>query len=446
MSSSLSDDSARLYPLAKPGVEAGNTWWEYGPMTLNAKRIETLNAPGRHRDLETRGLYLQVGRTGTKSWLLRYELNGRERFHGLGSLDDFSLKEARVRARAARQKIADGIDPIDAKRAERAARAAEAAKTVTFEEAARQYYDQNEPRWRNRKAAAQFLSTMEAYVFPVFKDVSVADVDTGLVLKALEGEYPGHPGKSIWTTIPETANRVRGRIENVLNWATTRGYREGENPARWRGHLQNVLPARGQIQRVEHHPAMPYRELPTFMAELTRREGVAAKALEFTILTAARTGEVIGARWDEIDLDRRIWTIPAGRMKADKEHRVPLSDRAYEILHSLPCEEGNPYVFIGLRANGLSNMAMAAVLKRMGRNDITVHGFRSTFRDWAAELTGYANHVVEQALAHTIGNAVERAYRRGDLFEKRVRLMTEWSRFCMSPGTAGEVVPMRAPQ
>lgn len=413
-------------------------------MALNAKRIATLNEPGRYRDPETRGLYLQVGRTGTKSWLLRYELNGRERFHGLGALDDFSLKEARERARAARQKIADGIDPIDVKRAERAARAAEAAKTVTFEEAARKYYEQNEPRWRNRKAAAQFLSTLEEYVFPVFKDVSVADVDTGLVLKALEGEHSKYPGKTLWTAIPETANRVRGRIENVLNWATTRGYREGENPARWRGHLQNALPARGQIQRVEHHPAMPYMELPAFMAELAKREGVAAKALEFTILTGARTGEVTGATWDEIDLDAKVWTVPAGRMKAQKEHRVPLSDRACKILGSLPGEKDNPFVFIGARASGLSNMAMAAVLKRMERNDITVHGFRSTFRDWAAELTGYQNHVVEMALAHTIGNAVERAYRRGDMMEKRVRLMADWSRFCANPAPTGEVVPMRA--
>lgn len=413
-------------------------------MALNAKRIATLNEPGRYRDPETRGLYLQVGRTGTKSWLLRYELNGRERFHGLGSLDDFSLKEARERARAARQKIADGIDPIEAKRAERAARSAEAAKTVTFQEAARQYYAQNEPRWRNRKAAAQFLSTMEAYVFPVFGKVSVAEVDTMLVLKALDREHYKHPGKSIWMAIPETANRVRGRIENVLNWATTRGYREGENPARWRGHLKNALPERGQIKRVEHHPAMPYSELPTFMASLADREGVAARALEFTILTAARTGEVIGATWDEIDLEGKVWTVPAGRMKASKEHRVPLSDRACEILGSLPREKNNPFVFIGARASGLSNMAMASVLKRMDRNDVTVHGFRSTFRDWAAERTGYQNHIVEMALAHTIGSAVERAYRRGDMFAKRTRLMNDWSQYCSDPASVGKVVPLRS--
>lgn len=443
MSSSLSVDSTRLFPLAKPGIEAGATQGAYGPMALTSKRIAKLNAPGRYRDPETRGLYLQVGRAGTKSWLLRYELDGRERFHGLGSLDDFSLKEARERARAARQKLADGIDPIDARRAARAALAVEAAKVITFEKAARQYSEQNEPRWTNRKAAAQFLSTMRDYVFPVFGNVSVADVDTGLVLKALEREHPQRHGMSIWRAIPETANRVRGRIENVLDWATTRGYREGDNPARWRGHLENVLAARGQIQRVEHHPAMAYVELPPFIAALSERDGVAAQALEFTILTAARTGEVMGATWDEIDLDGMVWTIPAVRMKAGKEHRVPLSDRTCRILKSLPREKGNSFVFIGARANGMSNMAMAAVLKRMGRKDVTVHGFRSTFRDWAAELTGYPNHVVEQALAHTIGNAVERAYRRGDLFEKRVRLMADWSWFCANPAPVGEVVPMR---
>ena len=347
-------------------------------MALTAKRIAKLKEPGRYRDPETRGLYLQVSRTGTKSWLLRYELKGRERFLGLGSLDTFSLKEARERARAARQKIADGIDPVDARRAERAAKAAEVAKAMTFKEAARKYSEQNEPRWQNRKAAAQFLSTMEAYVFPVFGDVSVADVDTGLVLKALEREHPDHPGKSIWLAIPETASRVRGRIENVLNWAKTRGYRDGENPARWRGHLQNVLQPR-KVRDVEHHPALPYDDVPEFMEALAKRDGVAARALEFTILTAARTGEVIGATWDEIDLEKEVWTVPAKRMKAGKEHRVPLSERAVEILQKLPHEDGNPFVFIGPRANGLSNMAMASVLKRMERSDITVHGFRSVF-------------------------------------------------------------------
>ena len=234
----------------------------------------------------------------------------------------------------------------------------------------------------------------------MFGDVSVADVDTGLVIKALKREHPDHPGKSIWLAIPETASRVRGRIENVLNWAKTRGYRDGENPARWRGHLQNVLPPR-KVQDVEHHPALPYDDVPGFMEALAKRDGVAARALEFTILTAARTGEVIGATRDEIDLEKKVWTVPAKRMKAGKEHRVPLSERAVEILQQLPREAGNQFVFVGSRANAcLSNMAMASVLKRMERSDITVHGFRlPSFRDWAAERANYPNRVGTGACA-----------------------------------------------
>ena len=265
--------------------------------------------------------------------------------------------------------------------------------------------------------------------------LSVADIDTGQVLRVLE---------PIWQEKTETANRVRGRIESVLDWATVRGYRTGTNPARWRGHLGEVLPAPSQITKIEHHPALPYADLPEFMSALSEREGVAARALEFTILTAARTGEAIGAQWSEIDVDAKVWTVPAGRMKASKEHRVPLSDRAVEILQALPREKGNPFVFIGPRANGLSNMAMASVLKRMERTDITVHGFRSSFRDWAAERTNYANHVVEQALAHVIGNKVEAAYRRGDLFDRRQRLMDDWARFCTTETKDADVVPLKA--
>ena len=404
-------------------------------MALNAKRIAILSKPGRYRDPDTRGLYLQVGRTGTKSWLLRYELNGRERFHGLGSCEDFTLKEARERARAARQKISDGIDPIDAKRAERAAKAVEAARILTFQDAARHYFDQHERKWKNAKHRAQFLSTLATYVFPKIGKLPIAEIDTGQVLRVLE---------PIWHDKTETANRVRGRIESILDWATVREYRSGVNPARWRGHLGEVLPARSSIAKTEHHPALAYAAMPEFMAALRMREGVAARALEFTILTGARTGETIGAEWSEIDLAANVWTVPAGRMKASKEHRVPLSDHAIDILSALPREKGNPFVFIGPRARGLSNMAMASVLKRMERNDITVHGFRSSFRDWAAERTNYPNHVVEQALAHVIGNKVEAAYRRGDLLDRRQRLMEDWARFCMSPAPKSEVVALRA--
>jgi integrase len=244
----------------------------------------------------------------------------------------------------------------------------------------------------------------------------------------------------IWPDKTETASRVRGRIESVLDWATVRGYRSGDNPARWRGHLENVLPTRGQIAKVEHHAALPFAEVADFMADLAEREGIAARALEFLILTAARTGEVIGATWDEIDRREKVWTIPAGRIKGGHEHRVPMTNGVMKLLAGLPHEKNNPFVFIGPRSGGLSNMAMAATLKRMGREDITVHGFRSTFRDWAAESTAFPNHVVEMALAHVIGDRVEAAYRRGDLFVKRQRLMADWAKFCTTPTVTADNV------
>lgn len=400
-------------------------------MALTEKRIAKLKEPGRY--LDQHGLYLQVMSPDNRSWLLRYDRNGRgERWMGLGPLHTISLEEARERARKARQLLLDGVDPLDARKAqralERAQRALEAAKAVTFEECAEQYFKFHSPKWKNAKHCAQFLSTLKMYVYPVLGKLPVAAIDKALVLLAIE---------PIWYTKTETASRVRGRIESVLDFAHTRGYRtNGENPAAWEGNLVHALPARGEIAKVEHHAAMPYADVPAFIAELRKREGVAALALEFAILTAARTGEVIGACWSEIDLGQKTWTVPAGRMKAHREHRVPLSDRALEILRSLPREENNPFVFIGPRWGGLSNMAMSACLSRMGRDNVTVHGFRSTFRDWAAERTGYPNHVVEMALAHVVGDKVEAAYRRGDLFAKRARLMTEWAKFCATKPAA----------
>jgi integrase len=391
-------------------------------MPLTALRVARLTKPGRYAD--GNGLYLQVTSSGGKSWILRYERARRERWLGLGALHTVSLKDARERARKARLQILDGIDPIDAKRAQRAAEALAAAKSITFEEAAKQYFDAHEKKWRNAKHRAQFLSTLKAYAYPKIGKLPVADIDLGLVLKVIE---------PIWEAKTETASRVRGRIETVLDWATVRGYRKGENPARWRGHLEHVLPARGRIAKQNHHAALPYAELPAFMSELRKREGVAAKALEFTILTAARTGETIGATWGEINFSDKTWTVPAGRIKGGREHRVPLSDTALKLLKSLPTEKNNEFVFIGPRSGGLSNMGMASVLSRMERKDITVHGFRSTFRDWAAERTNYPNHVVEMALAHTIGSKVEAAYRRGDLFDKRRQLMATWEKFCEKP-------------
>jgi integrase len=404
-------------------------------MSLTIKRIARASQPGRYSD--GRNLYLQVNANGAKSWLFRYELNGQERAMGLGPTADFTLKEARERANKARQLLADGIDPLEHKRSERAAKALEAARALIFKEAATQYFNQHESKWKNSKHRAQFLSTLEQYVFPKIGKLSVAAIDTGLVLKCLE---------PIWADKTETASRVRGRIESVLDWATVRGYRSGDNPARWKGHLDQVLPARAQIQQTNHHAALPYAELPAFMVELAKREGTAARALEFTILTAARTGEVIGATWPEINLPEKVWTVPANRIKGGREHRVPLSDRAIALLKALPQEEGNDHIFIAPTATSpLSNMAMNVLLRRMKRDDITVHGFRSTFRDWAAEQTSYPNHVVEMALAHVIGDKVEAAYRRGDLFDKRKKLMAEWAGFAKSPPNpqANNVLPIR---
>ena len=290
------------------------------------------------------------------------------------------------------------------------------------------------------------MSTLTQYAFPHIGELSVAAIDTGLVLRVLEQRVPaerGYPAGQFWEARPETASRLRGRIEAVLDWATARGYRSGDNPASWKT-IGKVLPARGAIAKVEHHPALPFAQVNQFLVDLGKREGMAARALEFCIVTAARTGEVVGATWDEVNLSTGVWTIPAGRMKANKEHRVPLAPRVIELLSGLYRERDNNFIFIGAQRAGLSNMAMATVLQRMGRHDITVHGFRSTFRDWAAEMTNYPNHVIEMALAHAVGDKVEAAYRRGDLFDKRRKLMEAWARYCMSPAAAEKnVVALR---
>jgi integrase len=401
---------------------------------LTQRMVDRVTKPGRYRDRNGMpGLLLQVSATGARSWLLRYVLRGTERMLGLGGANVFTLKEARERARAARQLLADGRDPLEAKRTAEAATKAAAAKRLSFEEAAIKYAAQHDKRWNNANHRGQFLSSLRTYAFPVIGDLDVSAVDTALVLKVVE---------PIWTAKTTTADRVRNRIEGVLDWATVRGHRGGDNPARWRGHLDQVLPARGDIAKVKHHPALPYAELPAFMAELDRLENIGALALKFTIFTAARTGEVIRATWDEID--NATWTIPAQKTKARREHRVPLAPTVIELLQALPREEGNPFVFIGGKASGgLSHLPMLWVLKTLKRTDITVHGFRSTFRDWAVEMTAYPNHVVEQALAHAVGNAVERAYRRSDLFDKRRKLMEDWSRYCTQSPATGDVVPIR---
>lgn len=340
---------------------------------------------------------------------------------GLGPLNAVSLAEARVLALQARKLKHAGVDPIDDRRRLRRQARVEAASAMTFDQCVEQYLKMHDAAWGNVKHRAQWGSSLKAYASPHFGDVSVADVDLNAVLRALE---------PIWLVKPETASRVRGRVETILDWAKVRGLRTADNPAAWKGNLSRLLPPRSRVQKVKHHEAMPYPELPAFMAALLKRDGASALALRFTILTAARTSEVTGATWKEIDLERRIWSIPGERMKANRDHRVPLSDLAIAVLHQAGVSrKSSEYVFQGPTAGRpLSNAAMSAVLKRIGQSAVTVHGFRSSFRDWASETTDHSNEIVEMALAHTIGSKVEAAYRRGDLFDKRRVLMSDWAR------------------
>lgn len=397
--------------------------------------------PGLHAD--GGGLYLQVTPPAACSWIFRYSRawtvsKSGKRLHrdmGLGPYPDISLATAREMAAQWRRILAKGRDPIEVREVERAAERLEAAKAVTFRQCAEQYIAGRESGWRNAKHRKQWAATLETYAYPALGDVPIAAVDVALVTKVLD---------PIWNEKPETASRVRGRIESVLNWAKARGYRTGENPAQWKGHLENVFLARAKVQAVEHHSALPYKETGAFMAALKTQPGAGALALEFTILTAARTGEAIGARWDEIDFEERVWTVPAGRMKKGREHRVPLSDAALVILRAQRETAGDSaLVFPGTKRNTpISNMTMMQTLRRMGRGNLTVHGFRSTFRDWAAEQTNFPREVAEAALAHVVGDKVEAAYRRGDLFEKRRKLMDAWAAFCAAPARAADVIPI----
>jgi integrase len=336
---------------------------------------------------------------------------GKARAMGLGSAVDVTLAAARAAARECRQELQTGTDPIEARKARRAQAKFDAATAMTFRQCAEAYVTAHKAGWRNAKHARQWTSTLATYAYPLFGSLPVQRIDVGLVMKAIE---------PIWQTKTETAGRLRGRIENVLDWASTRGYRQGDNPARWRGHLENLLPRRAKVRQVKHHPALPYQEIGAFLTALRAQKSIAARALELAILTAVRTGEVIGAVWDEIDLGSKTWTIPAERTKGGLAHRVPLSDTAVAIIESIKPLANARFVFPGTRAGKpLANGALLDALKRLGRDDLTVHGFRSSFRDWAAEMTSYPREVAEMALAHTVGNKVESAYRRGDLLEKR---------------------------
>ncbi|MCY1505984.1 Prophage integrase IntA [compost metagenome] len=346
---------------------------------------------------------------------------GTKRRHmGLGGFPDVPLARAREKARAARDEIDQGIDPIAQRKAAASLLRAQQATEKTFQQAAEGFLEAHGDTWKNPKHRTQWASTLKTYAYPVMGNLLVRDVGQEHVLAALE---------PIWKTKNETASRLRGRIENVLDWATVRKYRTGENPARWKGHLDMLLPAPGKIQKVEHHRALPIDATVPFISDLRQREGTAAKALEFTVLCAARSGEVRGAVWPEFDLDAGVWTIPPERMKATKEHRVPLSESALRILRAQPHLKDNELVFPSARGKQLSDMAMTAIMRRM-EVDAVPHGFRSTFRDWARERTNYPRDLAEQALAHALDNKVEAAYRRGDALEKRRLMMQEWDDFC----------------
>lgn len=394
---------------------------------LSALNVSRLKQFGLHSD--GGGLYLRVSKASTKSWVFRFMLNGKAREMGLGAYPDTDLAAARAKAADCRRSLAEGIDPIEVRKAKVAEVALLEARKQTFRECADAYIAAHAPSWRNAKHKAQWPSTLQTYVYPVFGDLPVQDIDVGLVLKVLE---------PIWHDKTETARRVRSRIECVLDWATARKYRQGDNPARWRGHLENLLAKPTRIAKVQHHAALPYAEIGGFMAALKAMEGIAPLALQFTILTAARTSEALGAIWSEFDLGNAVWTVPSDRIKAGREHRVPLSAAALKILHGMAklreSDGGAAFVFPSRkRGVSLSNMALLAVLKRMQRTDLTAHGFRSTFRDWCAEQTNYPREVAEAALAHAVGDKVEAAYRRGDLFEKRRQLMEAWGRYCATP-------------
>lgn len=390
-------------------------------MSLSARKVETAQ-PGRLGD--GRGLFLYVKPSGSRSWVLRYQVQGRRRDLGLGAYPDVSLAMARERASEARRLIANGGDPISKKKQ---------AKHKVFKDAALELIESKRPGWKNAKHAAQWTSTLTAYVFPKLGQVQVSKIETADVISTLT---------PIWTEKPETANRVRQRIEAVIDYATALGLRGGDNPARWRGHLDHLLPKPTKVRAVKHHPALPHAEIASFMADLTARSGVASRALGFTILTAARSGETRGMAWDEVDLENRVWTIPASRMKAGKEHRVPLSAAAVAFFG--PRRDDNALIFESEAKPGrpISDMSMTAVLRRMGRNGITVHGFRSTFRDWAGETTGFPREVIEAALSHGIKDKAEAAYARSDLFDKRRDLMEAWARTAMQRDLGSNVVSL----
>ncbi|BBU69368.1 tyrosine-type recombinase/integrase [Fluviibacter phosphoraccumulans] len=394
---------------------------------LGALAVAGISRRGINFVGDVTGLGLNVTETGSRSWILRYQINGKRKDMGLGGYPSVTLAEAKDRARQARTKIAQGIDPILEAKSARSRLIAEQSQAVTFKEAAALYIKAQRDGWRNAKHAQQWENTIKLYATPKIGSTLVRDLNLTQIMGVLD---------PIWRTKTETATRLRGRLECIIDWAIVRGYRTGSNPAKWKGCLDKLLPAPNKVAKTAHHKALPYQDAPAFMATLKVHDGIGARALEFAILTATRSGEVRGATWAEFDLDNALWVIPANRMKASKEHRVPLSDSAMAILSSLKATAFCEYVFPSshkpksgtAKGKPLSDMTLSAVLRRMNVNAVP-HGFRSTFRDWCAETTDYPNEVAEMALAHAVGNKVEAAYRRGDLFDKRKCLMQDWAKY-----------------
>ncbi|MDZ7852946.1 MAG: tyrosine-type recombinase/integrase [Halomonas sp.] len=417
---------------------------------LTAIEVKRLTEPGFHAVGGVAGLHLTVKTPEARSWILRARVGSLRRDIGLGGYPDVSLAMAREYAREAKARIKAGVDPVAERKAMRSELLAQQVKEITFEQAAAKVIAKKQAEASNPKHAAQWASTLKTYAYPVLGKMAVKDIEISHVIKMLEPE---------WEKKTETMTRVRQRVEAVLAWATVNGHRSGDNPARWKGNLDAVLPAPAKVGKKQNHAALPYTRVGEFMSDLRTRDGMAAKALEFAVLTAARSGEIRGARWDEIDLAEKVWIVPAGRMKAKREHRVPLSDAAVDLLQSLPRIDDSELIFPAPRGGQMSDATLAAVIKRINSGKpegeayvdpkqdhraITQHGFRSTFRDWAAEHTGYANEVVEMALAHTIKNQAEAAYRRGDMLDKRHRLMSDWADFLNdAEPQAGAVTPIR---
>ena len=397
---------------------------------LSNLRVERAKRPGMYADGGS--LYLRVAEGGSKQWIFRYTVNGRNRDMGLGPVHTLTLAEARERATEARKLRLDGIDPIANKRARVAALRAADAKAKTFADCVKGFIEDNESSWTSVKHRRQWETSLIKYAYPILGSLPVAAIDTPLVLRVL---------KPIWDAKRETASRLRGRIENVLGWATVHHYRSGDNPARWNGLLEHALPA---VVKGDHHAALPYTQVASFMQALRKDTGIVARALEFITLTAVRLGEASGATWDEIDLEAKTWTIPASRMKADQQHRVPLSDAAISVLKTVREIRQSDYVFAGFKpGRPIGGDALRELIKKLAGADVTVHGLRSTFRDWAAEQTNVQREVAEVALAHAIPDAVEAAYRRGDLFDKRRKLMGAWAAYCAKVETdAGKVVAL----